>query len=1385
MRIVLALVGCASLTLTAVAGCADGSAPPRRDAATMDAGEGRDANADANGRDATIIDAARDAVAYDGGHGSAGQCESCTLDSDCQNDMFCAPVTGGRACFAICNFENPTCPRGFQCVMNHSSTPAPVCQPVGERCCVDADGDLYGTGVGCLGTDCNDDGAANGGAIHPDATEHCDGVDEDCDGNVDEGDPAVLCVRPAHAATTACTGGGCSLTTCEPGFGDCDADYANGCERDVSTPSDCGGCDMPCVLPHSTAPTCDHGTCGLGTCDAGWGDCDGDDANGCETSLNTTTHCGTCTATCSPPNASATCDTGTCAVALCDRNWGDCDGRVINGCETPLVTNTDCGTCGTVCAPSSGAGSCSTGTCRVTNCANGFEDCDASSANGCETNIRTLSNCGACGLTCGYPNATASCAAGACTLVDCVDGYGNCDGNTGNGCETRTNTNASCGGCGVLCAPPNATGNCGTGTCAIAACNPGFADCDGLVANGCETSTRTLTDCGACHTACSRTGAVASCDSGTCSIGMCLATTGDCDGNDANGCETSVRTLSDCGACGVTCGRSNATATCASGSCAISSCMPGFSNCDGIDANGCETALNTLSSCGACGTPCARANATADCASGTCHILTCAAGFDNCDGVDANGCETPLNTLTNCGACRVGCNLTNASETCTNLTCEIVACSNGFDDCDLDDSNGCERSTRTLTDCGGCGVACGFANAGASCSSGTCTLGTCTSGYGNCDGNPANGCETPLNTLTSCGGCGISCGYSNAAASCATGTCSLGTCNTGYGNCDSIATNGCETSLRTLSDCGSCGGVCSFAHAAASCSAAGTCTMGSCDPGYGNCDGNMANGCETALNSLTDCGSCGTACGLAHGTASCASGTCSLTACSSGYGNCNGITTDGCETQLNSLTNCGSCGGSCSLANSTESCSTGACAIVSCNTGFANCDGNTTNGCETSTRTLTDCGSCGTVCSVPSGTPTCATGTCQVSSCASGFADCDGNAGNGCETSTRTLTNCGACGTACSLPNATSSCSTGTCTIAMCAAGYGDCDGLAANGCETPLNSLANCAACNVSCDLPNGSETCMTGSCTLTGCAALYGNCDGMGMNGCETALTSLTNCGGCGTACSLAHATSTCATGACAIASCQAGWGNCDGNVGNGCETPLNTVANCGSCGAGCSRPNATATCGTGTCAIGSCNSLYGNCDSNDPNGCETPLTSLTHCGGCGVACMPDHASGTCTTGTCQVGSCTTSWYNVDAMPGNGCECGDDTATPTCDGSTVAIGNVAVGATLTRNGVIPAVGGVDYYVVTFNGTGGTPTIEFSSNPSGVFRFDAFTGTCTTGSTCAVGENATSLTQWQFTDTFTPPDRSVPWPTTVYVRVTRSGAAQSCSPYTLRFTRP
>jgi hypothetical protein len=90
-------------------------------------------------------------------------------------------------------------------------------------------------------------------------------------------------------------------------------------------------------------------------------------------------------------------------------------------------------------------------------CGPTFADCNGSAADGCEADLSSPSSCGACGVVCpALPHAAAGCAAGACSIGACDPGFGDCDGDPANGCEASLDVvpgSANCGACGVSCPP--------------------------------------------------------------------------------------------------------------------------------------------------------------------------------------------------------------------------------------------------------------------------------------------------------------------------------------------------------------------------------------------------------------------------------------------------------------------------------------------------------------------------------------------------------------------------------------------------------------------------------------------------------------------------------------------------------------------------------------------------------------------------------------------------------------------------------------------------------------------------------------------------------------------------------------------------------------------
>jgi hypothetical protein len=124
--------------------------------------------------------------------------------------------------------------------------------------------------------------------------------------------------------------------------------------------------------------------------------------------------------------------------------------------------------------------------------------------------------------------------------------------------------------------------------------------------------------------------------------------------------------------------------------------------------------------------------------------------------------------------------------------------------------------------------------------------------------DPATGCAA-----ASCNPCV----FPNASAVCGDGgACAIGTCNSGFLDCDGVAANGCEVVAATnVDNCGQCGRACSTLHTISRRCANGLC-MPSCALGFDSCLSPAApladDGCERQVTINASCGSCNNDCSV-------------------------------------------------------------------------------------------------------------------------------------------------------------------------------------------------------------------------------------------------------------------------------------------------------------------------------------------------------------------------------------------------------------------------------------------------------------------------------------------------------------------------------------------
>jgi hypothetical protein len=286
----------------------------------------------------------------DGPDGLADVClslgDGLTTDNDPSNCGSCGNVCNLPHAFAKCvagKCEVDTCQEGYNDIIKDDTNP-----------------DTAGCEYFCVPT--------------ADPTEICDGIDNDCDGTVDNG-------------------------------------------FDTQTdPMNCGGCGIVCNLAHTTQYACMQGICRSMTCEDGYVDLSPERTAGC-------------TYQCTPTNN---------GVEICDGLDNDCNGLIDDGVVIsqdpccPWLSPTGDPT--TAC-PTQVQGICRSGEQRCLGGATicfGYQGpaqadfCDSNNnavdAN-CDGNIdpslnRTITNCGGCNVHCELrPNADVSCATGQCVYT--------------------------------------------------------------------------------------------------------------------------------------------------------------------------------------------------------------------------------------------------------------------------------------------------------------------------------------------------------------------------------------------------------------------------------------------------------------------------------------------------------------------------------------------------------------------------------------------------------------------------------------------------------------------------------------------------------------------------------------------------------------------------------------------------------------------------------------------------------------------------------------------------------------------------------------------------------------------------------------------------------
>ena len=568
--------------------------------------------------------------------------------------------------------------------------------------------------------------------------EECDGIDNDCDGLTDEDFQ-----QPMTPDSPACIDGGLALP-CKPGEFSCPPDKI--CNKD-------GYCvDNPCIgVTCPTGQHCENGVCvdpcANVTCGPGWvceeGDCVEDNCygRGCDDPRDICLD-GACV---HDPCQNVSCSDGEfCRSGRCVKSCADVECPPDQGCRDGRCVADPCAgvTCGL--GDTCEDGKCVTDRCLDTTCGSGRRCVDG------------------------------ACVDDPCSHITCPFGQ-HCtgDGQCGTAstvpipAKTEDAQKILATGSGFFCAPlpvGSAAGRGAWGALVVAGLGLGWAlrrrfglaialAALGFGASGCRVDPYCI-GCNAESDAAAASrdgGGGAGSDGG--GNGACTPTgdevcdgkDNDCDGETDEGFDLSSDPA-NCGACGTVCKFDHAVAECKDRECRIRVCDPEYVDLDGDPANGCEYA-------------CVK---TGD---GT---EICDGKDNDCDGETDEGFDL-LGDPANCGACGVRCAFNNADAECVSKICAMGDCRPGFYDRNHDESDGCEEACTSTNggveicdgldndcdgkvdedfnfatdpeNCGGCGIVCTYAHAQPLCVSKKCKMGTCLGAYQDKDGLEATGCE--------------------------------------------------------------------------------------------------------------------------------------------------------------------------------------------------------------------------------------------------------------------------------------------------------------------------------------------------------------------------------------------------------------------------------------------------------------------------------------------------------------------------------------------------------------------------------------------------------------------------------------------------------------------